>query len=403
MFMRLNSMKGVIILICLFFISSVSALPSLSIYENEFQPGETVVGNITDVNQTLIASDLKFFDGRREVSFEKDIVNSEGNYYFYVVFNREGNFSMKVENVFYHEGSVLKSISLEKNFEVKKKENSSQVLYIKPGVVFTTQDFDLSLTNKGSEIINYSYGKNNKSSLDVGETEKIRVSPSEKFSLFEIKSYKNFVVPIVYLKISVENDTNTSIEEKIVSLRASPKRVELQKQVGETIDYTFELLNFGTQNLTDMTVKTNLDFLKTNKISSILAKAATNLTIGGVANTAGLFEDNLSISYLENGTKEELKIPLTIYIFPVNASPEEIKQTISCFDVGGKLCEASEVCVGPMSDQVGGCCKSCQKTTSESSSGVIVGILIIVFLGIVGFAVYKKFKNVKPKNKLISS
>jgi hypothetical protein len=252
-------------------------------------------------------------------------------------------------------------------------------------------------------MINYSYGKNNKSSLEVGETEKIKIIPSEKFSLFEIKAYKTFVVPIVYLKINIENDTNNSAEEKIVSLRASPKRVELQKQVGETIDYTFELLNFGMENLTDMSIRTSLDFLKMNKISSILAKNATNLTIGGVANKAGLFEDNLTISYSENGTKEELKIPLTLYIFPVNASPEEIKQSLSCFDVGGKLCEANEVCVGPMSDQIGGCCKSCQKTSSESSSGVIVGILIIVFLGIVGFAIYKKFKNVKPKNKLISS
>ncbi len=401
--MRPIYMKGVIILFCLFYISSVSALPSLSIYGNEFQPGETLVGNITDVNQTLTASDLKFFDGRREVSFEKDLVNSEGNYYFYVVFNREGNFSMKVENVFYREDGALKSLSLEKNFEVKKKENFSQILYIKPGVIFTTQDFDLSLTNKGNEMINYSYGKKNKSSLNVGETEKINIIPSEKFSLFEIKAYKTFVVPIVYLKINIENNTNNSVEEKIISLRSSPKKVELQKQVGETIDYTFELLNFGIENLTDISIMTSLDFLKTNRISLILAKTAANLTIVGVANKAGLFGDNITVSYSENGTKEELKIPLTIYVFPVNASPEEIKQSLSCFDVGGKLCEASEVCVGPMSDQMGGCCKSCQKTKSENSNGVIVGILIIVFLSIVGFAVYKKFKNVKPKNKLISS
>ncbi len=383
-------------------VSFVSALPEISVYnELPFQPYETITGNISGVNQTLSVSDLKFFEGRREVSVEKNLISYGGNYYFSAIFNREGNFSLVLENSLYYEGSILKSVSVEKNFEIFHINNSSQVLSIKPGVIFTTKDFELTLTNKGKEQVNSSYGKKNKSSLDVGESEKIVVSPGENFYLFEIDSYKKFFIPIVYLKINEENET---IEEKILSLRIAQKQIQLEGNEGEKLSYTLELFNFGKENLTDISIKSNLSFLKFGNLGFLPGKTAMNVSIEGTPKEKGLFEDNLTVVYSENGTKEKIEVPIVIYVFQENASEEEIKKSLDCFDLGGVVCSIGEICGGTFSDKIEGCCMGlCEDTKKESSGNVIVGLLILGFLGAVGFVIYKKFKNVKPKSKITSS
>lgn len=387
----------------LFFISSASALPNLNIYENgDFRPYETVVGNISGINESLTISDLKFFEGRREVSFEKNVVNFEGNYYFYVIFNREGNFSLKLENVLYYENGILKSSNLEKNFDVREKENNSEVLSIKPGVITTTGNVDLLLSNRGEDVVNFSYGKNNKSSLGIGESEKITVSPTEKFSLFKITSYKDFFIPIIYFEPTKENET---VEEKVSSVKSSPKIIDFSGNVGDEISRTIELFNFGVENITDIKFKSNIKFLKISGPDFLSAKSTINITVIGTATERGFFEENISISYLENGTTEELEIPLTIYVFQENASEEQIEKSLSCFDIGGNQCLENEICDGSFSEILGGCCIGfCDDPEKDSSSSnFIVGILIIALLGSIGFGVYKKFKNVKPKKKPISS
>lgn len=403
--MLLITMKvTVVILFCLLFTSLGSALPIIEIYGDEnFQQDETIVGNISSINQSLTSSNLKFFEGRREVSFEKNIVNYGGNYYFSVIFNREGNFSLKLENVLYYDGDILKSTTLEKSFNISEKENNSQILSIKPGVIVTTEPVELLLTNKGEQIVNFSYGKNNKSSLEIGETGKITVFPTEKFSLFEIKSYKIFFIPIIYFEPSVKN--NETIEEKIISLRSSPKIIELSSYEGDKILTTIDLFNFGIENLTKISINSNIKFLRISELKELTAKSSGNITLSGTASERGLFKENITISYSEKGTKEKLLIPITVYVFQINASEGEIEKSLECFDIGGKPCLENEICDGTFSETIVGCCIGfCADPKKDSSSSkFIVGILILAFLGGIGFLIYKKFKNVKPKQKIISS
>jgi hypothetical protein len=152
-----------------------------------------------------------------------------------------------------------------------------------------------------------------------------------------------------------------------------------------------------------MSVKTSLDFLKISKLETMEAKSSINLSIEGTAKEKGYFEDNITIIYTENGTKEKLEIPLRVYVFSLNASKEIIEKSLSCFELAGELCNADEICETPVSASDGSCCKSCKKTKSESSGGFVAGLIILVLLGVIGFVLYKKFKDVKPKNKLLTS
>jgi preprotein translocase subunit Sss1 len=394
--------KESVFILFLFFVSLASAVPSLEIYGENFQPYETVVGNISGVSQNLDSSSLKFFEGRREVSFEKDLIAYEGIYYFSVVFNREGNFSLKLENVLYYEGENLNSASLEENFEIKYEgENFTRILSIKPGVVFTTGDFDLTLKNVGEDLVNFSYGEKNKSSLESGESEKISLSPSANFSVFEVKSYKDFFVPIIYFNIT---QTNNTVEEKVLSLKPAIEALEFSFFVGDKLSSKIELFNFGEENLTDVSVKTELDFVKTNLVKEIEGKSVVNLSLEGTLKNTGLFKDNLTISYTENGSEEKVLIPLTVYVFAANSSEEEVANSLDCFSLGGEICDSGEFCEGTNSTRVDKCCVgSCKKLGGdEGSSKVVVGLLIISFLGIVGYVIYKKYKNVKPQAKPIS-
>jgi hypothetical protein len=124
-------MKGYLILLAVLFIGFISAEPTINFQHEKILSGETIIGTITinegEFTKNIEDSEIKFFDGRKEVFFEfENFFYNESNY-FYVYTTRPGNFSMKVENVLYKEKQILNSINLEKNFEVLKGNDSLQL------------------------------------------------------------------------------------------------------------------------------------------------------------------------------------------------------------------------------------------------------------------------------------
>lgn len=382
-----------------------SAVPQINLYGDKIQPYETISGNITSLNKTITSADLKFFEGRREVSFEKDLTGFAGNYYFYVIFNREGNFTIKLDNLLYYDqNGNVQSTNLEKNVSVKidNSSNKSQVLSVKPGFISSFSDAELTLTNRGEQDLNISYGKN-KTSVSVGKTEKIKIIPTEKFSVLELKSYKSFFVPIIFYNFT-NNIPQTNVTEKVLSLRTQ-KSIEITTYENEDFSLNLELFNFGLNNLTDVFAKTELNFVDLNVEKTIIGKSIVNLSLKGKKDAAGTYFSNLTISYLENGSKENLILPTIIFVFKANVTEQEKEKSFGCFDLGGFVCQPTEICVGNISKRMEGCCIGlCSEKTKTKSNGgeVTVGLLILAFLGIVGFAIYKKFKNVRPKQKIIS-
>ena len=152
-------MKLVMIFLFLLSIGLVTAVPSINFQNEEIQPGETILGTINttgEFTESITSSDISFFEGRRPTFFEYEIFQYNGTFYFYIYANREGNYSIKIENILYKE-DLLASVDLEKTFIIKEKseiiqeevnesgnitlQNKSitKILQIKPGAIFTSQ------------------------------------------------------------------------------------------------------------------------------------------------------------------------------------------------------------------------------------------------------------------------
>ena len=142
--------RGVIVFFFLFLISIATAAPILTFQNEEIQPGETILATITTVGnfeKQIEPSDIKFYEGRKQVSFESDIKFYEGTHYLYVYTTREGNFSIEISGILYKEANTLQATTITKEFNITEEkiineetnETSTQIFQIKPGFVFTTE------------------------------------------------------------------------------------------------------------------------------------------------------------------------------------------------------------------------------------------------------------------------
>ncbi|MFH1521415.1 MAG: hypothetical protein ABIF18_00490, partial [archaeon] len=200
--------RGAIIFLSLFLISLATATPLLTFQHEQTQSGETIIATISttgEFSKQIEQSDIEFYEGRKQISFESDIMFYNGVHYLYVYATRQGIFSVQISDVLYKENDSLESITITKLFNVtdeimldeETNETSTEILSIKPGFVFTTATPTIKLINKGSVTLNLTYGEN-ELSLEPLATQEIKFTPEQTFSYFNISSYKEFSIPIIY-------------------------------------------------------------------------------------------------------------------------------------------------------------------------------------------------------------
>ena len=195
--------RGIIIFLSIFLISLATAVPTLTLQHNEIQPGETIFGTIQttgEFTEGITKEDIKFFEGRKQVFFENDLIFSNGTYYFYAYTTREGNFTLKVLDILYKENETLQSAGIVKDLIIKEKlitggnESGIQILSIKPGFIGPTSNLELTLTNKGNLSFEVDCLEN-KTSLAPLVTEKVVLPESQDFII--CSAYEDFEIPVL--------------------------------------------------------------------------------------------------------------------------------------------------------------------------------------------------------------
>ncbi len=398
-----------------FLISQVAAQPTINLQKQNFQPGETLLGTITtpgEFAKEISIDDIEFFEGRKKVFFEHDLVFYNKTYFFYVYLTREGNFTIRVKDILY-KTPELKSATIEKNIEVKKiniqsyekkinqttnetyYENKTihKILSIKPGLVFSSKKPEFILANKGDSVLNLSC--NGKEFLLAPEDyKKILFEPNASFSYFEVKTYATFRVPVIYIPL-----TNKS-QEIETKLKANPSSLQLKIIAGKEEIKQLELLNFGETNITEISISTNIPILKFSELKEINAKEVKNISLKFYSEKTGFFDGNISVEFHQDEKKQLLIVPIRVYVFPKNTSEENLEiNEKSCAELGGEIC-SSNLCDGESTFTYEGycCLGNCRKEEeNEKSYGWLFGVGILLFLGIIGFLVYRKFKKIKPQ------
>jgi hypothetical protein len=377
------------------------AEPVLNLQQEESLQGETVFGTIEvsgEFTKPIEDSSIKFYEGRKEVFIEHGVQFYEGKHYFYAYANREGNFTIKVANILYKEGVDLKSADLEKNFTIVKGNSSEGILGIKPGVVFTSTNPKVTLSNKGGALLNVTVEKQD-ISIEPLMSYELTLAPKEAFSMLKVSTYKEFQVPIIFLGLNGSINQTT----KVVDLRGDPASISLNLTIGNDSERIVSLYNFGDENLTGLKSTTSLGILKLSKLSDISGRGILNVTFKFSPVSPGHFSDNVTLEYTKNGSSEVMTLPVEVFVLPSGSSPQDfVIVDESCAGLNGTVCPTTQICGGETTFAKGGeyCCLSQCKDVEVNDSGEgfgwMIGLVLILALGLLGYYLYKKQKKVAP-------
>jgi len=402
--------RGALIFLSLFLISIASATPSLIFKNEEIQPGETILATISTVGEfqrQIEPYAIKFYEGRKQVSFEYDIKFYEGTHYLYIYTTREGIFSIEISEILYKEADALQATTITKEFSITKEtitneetnETSTQILQIKPGLIFTTQTPSIKLINKGISELTIAYD-DEEILLQPFETHDIITIPEQVFSYLNISTYKEFSIPIIY---PTANATFISPSVQL-DLRHIPELLLAELFTDTESQETIELFNFGNETITEIQIISDINFIETEEIENMSAREIKNLTLILDPKSPGHFHGNINITYTQYTKQETLSIPLSLFVLPegTNASNFEIIEE-TCTEISGTVCESGSVCSGEATftkSQEYCCLGTCESTEPESEGGGfgwLVGIIIIIAVAAGGYYFYKKQKKIVPK------
>lgn len=399
------------ILFLLVLIPITSAIPTLTLQNNETFSGETLLGVIENTNgfaKEISSDDIEFFEGRKKISIEHDVFFHNGSYYFYAYITRTGNFNLKVSNILYKEGGILKEHKIDFPFSVtdgsffSESENKTkrEILSIKPGFHFSVNSPSIKLTNKGDAILNVVF-EEEEIILNPSESKDITFTPNKTFSFANFETYKSFSVPIVYL--SAEGNNYVAPSDPL--LKPSPGIIFANIILGDTNKQVIQLFNLGNENMTDIQISSSLAFVEFDTFQTLNAREIHNLSLEIKPDRDGFIEGELNISYIELNKTSLLRIPINLFVLPEGSSPSDFETPAgeTCESVGGQVCPES--CDGEASFTADGeyCCfGSCvayefneEVSSGDSDGGFIWGLIILSVLGGVGYWLYRRNKKSK--------
>lgn len=395
--------KEILFILFLFFVSSCFA-QEISFQRESYSPSETIIGSVSNVISPLSSTDIKIYEGRREVFFEKGILKVNQTYYFYIIPTKEGDFSLKLNNLLYDNSGIVSSINLEKNFSIKQINNSPG-FGIRPGV-YEGENPEIVITNLKPEKINVSVDK-----IVIGlgsfESKKVILNVSDGFFLYKIGEYN---LPLLKFGSPIKNETNFSVvNESYLDCLVVNVPPFFSIATGEFGNYSIEVQNNCSANLENVifsSTYTETNFYKNNFTINIGEISTINFGLTG--KSSGEYSENISLT--ENGRKISL-IPIQVYCFENKTNLENFNQAYdnpaqkNCSSLNGKFCgdKACSSEEGRFYDISAGqmCCLSeCVDLNAKPTNwlNIVMATMGILVIGAVGYFLFKRAKGLKaPK------
>lgn len=362
--------------------------------------------------KVLESDDIIFYKGRKKTIFEHDIMYYEGVYYLYIYANREGEFTVNIDNVLYKDTSILESVDIIKpfnitnNFEIDEETNEtlSKVLGIRPGFVYAPTSPIIKLYNKGTLNLSLRYGKE-KITLEPMTMKEIKLDVTENFSYFDISGYKDFSVPVIH----------PTLEDKFTSplakseLEANPKTFSSEVLESEKKIEFIEITNPDDVNISDFQITSDIEFLEFEKLEDMTGKGVQNLSIEFKIDEIKHFAGTIEVTYFYGEEEGLLRIPVSIYVLEEGTNETEFEVLgDSCNNLNGTVCsvnfECEEGADQPYTSDHKLCClgecipiEKAEKKEDKNKYGLIIALVILAGIVAYGFYMYKKQKNFTPK------
>ncbi|MDP2925687.1 MAG: hypothetical protein Q8N99_04920 [Nanoarchaeota archaeon] len=384
--------ENISILLILFLVLPNILAIEVKLSKDNYIPRETLQSEITGTFIYLRLDNIQIYEGEK-VHPEPVIANLakyQNKYYYYAMLpNREGNFTLRIIGGEYIESGELRRTTIIKNFTITRSNVSA--LSINPGLVYTTKDFSLKLKSiYGNQLIIMQFeGTGETKNLTLIEESEDSVSFSIKRSKPGLNNLKinNYNIPIFVIK------TDNPLDE-IINLNFDP--YELSGSIITGKDYSFKIVidNSGTKNLTNISFSNNIGAIISPKTIDSLNPGEIeyiNVTIP----VSSKEKEKLSGEIIIHTDYKNFTIPVDFKIIEkveeINISVPGVTTSINCYDSGGKVCREDQECDGELTPSMEGpCCKGeCNDKKKTNYTFAIGLILLLVILLAVAFIMWK--------------
>lgn len=388
--------KSVLFILFLLVIPNIFAI-EIILSKDIYSPRETLHAEITG-NFISLSSDNIFIyeDGvPRSDPVIKGLTKQGNIYYFYAVLpNKEGNFSLRIEDIDYIKSGELRTETLFSDFAIIRGDKA---LSINPGFLFADEILIRIKSLEGDSEVNMVLD-------ETGETKTLflieDLEEIIKFSSEGIISRKsnlninNYNIPIFL------NKRTETFQKKII-LDFIP--FELTGTINPGIDYFFDLIlkNSGKEDLTNIKLASDFEAVISPQFIDFLG-AGENLHINVTINSedktenltgkisAEIKNQTIDLSVLFKITEEETEVDL---------NGTSITETLSCLEIG-EICLEGQNCEGEITSSLEGpCCIGKCIEKAKSNYYWIIGVLLLIILVFIIWYAYKKAKRKqKPKS-----
>jgi len=405
------------------FLLSISIISAAEIQfiknSSDFDKGETLIAKVTGNFLEQVTEDNVFFyrnHVRVPIVYEISEINDDFYVYALLTGKNQGNYSLSLENVKYMNGAQESEEDIVKNFTIN--ENTSD-FSVEPGFVIGDRGFSLEIQNLQGAQIKISITTSERLlslkeiNLQSGEVKKIDFqldnegnSFSEEIKLTSEKT--EYSIP-VFLTSNLTSsngtgggETSNGDSEK-ESFRFEPDAVSVSMATDSTSKRIVYLLNTGNKDITDITfsITSSLEPYVTIDSPEDIDKNSTGrveITIES-DNEEKLIQGEITAE-TENYSSD-LKLNLNFisdYVPPEGENEDEVIVT-TCSDLKGNICSENQECSGEVAyTKDGVCClssASCQEA-KKSSTGKVIGWLIVAFVVLLLLWFFKRYKRVRP-------
>ncbi len=375
----------IIVFVIILLMQVVSAV-ELSLSKNEYTPRETLQGIIKGNFFSLKPENILIYkeDKLHSEPVISGLTKQQGIYYFYAILpNEEGNYSLRIENSNYISSGNMISDTILKNFTLKKSNYSALSIY--PGFVFTNKDFSVKIKSLNTEqkisiTLDATGEKSNFNLLE--EDEKIIT-----FSISSINStntnlrINDYNIPIFLVK-KQDSDNQTDL---ISLIGVSERNITALVLPGKNYFFSFFIQNIGQKNLTNITISNDFNasiFPKKILLFNVLDSEQINFTIGISAQQKNNISGNIFIDFDD----KSLVLPVFLELTTNKSKPiANSTDLLSCKNIGNSCTEKQE-CKGKIAPSLEGACCIGECTDKKSSFGnswIFGIILLIVIIGLV--------------------
>ncbi len=389
-----------------------------------YKQGETMIAKISGNFVTPPAGNNVFFYKEHvRIPFDWGIIKVDNDFYIYALLEgkEEGNYSISIEDVQYMKGSEVLDDNLVKNFSIT---NETADFSLKPGAVSSSGDFSIEVQNlKDSQItvtVRTSVVNTSERAISIvsqggaaasvsvplasGEIEKIYFSSGTGYPSFQKIEFSStgltYELPVYIFSASLPSE-ETSYKMEPSELISSIPTNSITKK-------TIFIYNTGTKEIKNISLSLSNSInpfvtLSQSHIDALNPKSNFPIELSffspGETEVSGNLKANING---EEMLYSQISLKFLANYVPVNES--QVSSGKTCAELNGRACTSSQECNAEIvyaKDNV--CCLGfCVAKKGKSSTGVIIGLVILFVLAVAGFWFYKKkFKKAKKPVNLL--